>query len=82
MVLDLCKNFVSAQYLEKKCTDSDPKISFRHNILRTNDRISPNFLYAFTGPFPAFLGKGPWLELGKNMRHLGYFGNFFRSVNC
>ena len=32
-----------------------------------------------SGPFPAILGKGPWLELGKNMRH---FGNFFRSVNC
>ena len=24
-------------------------------------------------PFPAILGKGPWLELGKNMRH---FENF------
>ena len=27
-------------------------------------------------PFPATLGKGPWLEFGKNMRHFGYFENF------
>ena len=26
---------------------------------------------AYTGPFPAILGKGPWLEFGKNMRHFG-----------
>ena len=28
------------------------------------------------GPFPVILGKGPWLELGKNMRH---FGNFLEA---
>ena len=28
-----------------------------------------------SGPFPAILGKGPWLELGKICGILGYFGN-------
>ena len=30
------------------------------------------------GPFPAILGKGPWLELGKNTLH---FGNFFENTD-
>ena len=32
------------------------------------------------GPFPAILGKGPWLELGKNMRHFRLFRDFFLEV--
>ena len=32
-----------------------------------------------TGPFPAILGKGPWLELGKNLQHFGNFLEVFNS---
>ena len=38
-------------------------------------------LYSDAGPFPAILGKGPWLELGKNIWHFGLFWEFFRSVS-
>ena len=31
------------------------------------------------GPFPAILGKGPWLELGEKY---AAFWEFFRSVDC
>ena len=30
-----------------------------------------------SGPFPANLGKGSWLELGKNKPHFWTFCNFF-----
>ena len=30
-------------------------------------------ILTITGPFPAILGKGPWLELGKNMPHSGFW---------
>ena len=33
--------------------------------------------HTLSGPFPAILGKGPWLELGKNMPHSGLFWEFF-----
>ena len=33
------------------------------------------------GPSPAILGKGPWLELGKNMCHLGNFLEVLNSKN-
>ena len=48
-------------------------------------KIGPFIYFLFkngdvsSGPFPAILGKGPWLELGENMRH---FGNIFRNVDC
>ena len=33
-----------------------------------------------TGPFPAILGKGPCLELGKNMQHFGVILGTFLEV--
>ena len=34
------------------------------------------------GPFPAILEKAPGLNWEKICSILGYFGKFFRSVNC
>ena len=49
-------------------------------VLWPNSEDPDEMLHDVTGPFQAILGKGPWLELGKNMRHFGLFWDFFLEV--
>ena len=62
---------VTFQQVFKFSSHTAEKVNKANSILSLIVRT-----FDYTGPFPAILGKGPWLELGKNMGHLGYFANF------
>ena len=42
----------------------------------THTWVYPTPSNSYSGPLPAILQKGPWLELGKNMQHFGLFWEF------